>query len=436
MHSWTMIIVLVVVFGFAVEFRPTDHFMTAYFTGPRINITTAQVTDELPHLEDYSSILAFLVIMIITDYYLLYKPVMLFNVFCGILVYGNLVMLPNFLRLKMAKLCVAFFKSYETVYFSYLFAKVHDKRFYQATSGLARTAMLLGKFCSSVFAQTLVFNYGKSYAKNLPCYTLGSVIFAFVWASFLPSVRQINSNDDVLGELVTQNNNGQPQSENKIVQCNTSCETILIRMWKDLNESYRNPIVLKWSVWYCLALVGYKTINMSFVTRGSEKNEQMNGVVECLTTLIGAVISYKIGVKRVNWKLKSNAFIGAGSLILGVCVTFCYFHQQILSIQLSYVLFGTIIQAMFVVSLSETARHLKNKCYALVLCFNSLLSLILLLCYKEFFIYSKIFHIDVSKQILLFGSLYIIVGTFYLIPCVIAFNRRLKNKCPVYQVTE
>lgn len=75
---------------------------------------------------------------------------------------------------QIAELCAAFFKSYELVYFSYLFARVHDKRFYQATSGLARTAMLLGKFCSSVFAQTLVFIYGKSYAKELPCYTLGS----------------------------------------------------------------------------------------------------------------------------------------------------------------------------------------------------------------------------------------------------------------------
>lgn len=42
-----------------------------------------------------------MIIMMITDY-LLYKPVMLFNVFCGILVYANLVVLPNFIRLKVS----------------------------------------------------------------------------------------------------------------------------------------------------------------------------------------------------------------------------------------------------------------------------------------------------------------------------------------------
>lgn len=66
---------------------------------------------------------------------------------------------------------------------------------------------------------------------------------------------------------------------------------------------------------------------------------------------IGAICSYKIGVKFVNWELKGNAFIGAGSMILGVCVTSCYFHQQMLSIQLSYICFGTLIQGMFVISL-------------------------------------------------------------------------------------
>jgi len=33
---------------------------------------------------------------------LLYKPVILFNVFCGIIVYSNLVLIPNFISLKVS----------------------------------------------------------------------------------------------------------------------------------------------------------------------------------------------------------------------------------------------------------------------------------------------------------------------------------------------
>ncbi|XP_016658549.1 folate transporter 1-like [Acyrthosiphon pisum] len=429
MRSWTTIIALAVIFAFAIEFRPLDHFMTIYLTGRRVNITDTQVTDELMRFEDYFSILTVSVIMMITDN-LLYKSVIFFNVFCGIIVYLNLVMLPNFIQLKVAELCAAFFKSYEVVYFSYLFARVQDKRYYQATSGLARTAMLMGKCCSLVFAQTLVVIHGNDYVKQLPCYTLGSMVFTFVWVSFLPSVRRKNYNkDDTINEpLNLKNRPIQSQS--------TATKPILKRMWRDFNESYKNLIVLKWSIWYCLALVGYMTIKVACVTHKLGENEQADGVVESLTVLIGAISSYKIGVKNVNWELNGNAFIGSGSLVLGVCVISCYFHQNLLSIQLSYILFGVLIQAMFVTALSEVAKQLKNNCYALVLGFNSFISLILLMCYKEIFIRGNLFKMDIPKQVLFNGGLYIFLGIIYLIPSAISFNRRLNNRCPVYDITE
>ncbi|XP_022167762.1 thiamine transporter 2-like isoform X2 [Myzus persicae] len=380
MRSWTTIIALAVIFAFAIEFRPLDHFMTSYFIDQGVNTTDTQ----------------------------------------------------------MAELCVAFFKSYEVVYFSYLFARVQDKRYYQATSGLARAAMLMGKCCSLVFAQTLVVINGKGYVKELPCYTLGSVVFAFVWASFMPSVRRKSYNkDDTIAEFMLHNNNEPLNLKSRPLQSQSSAaEPMLRRMRRDFNESYKNLIVLKWSIWYCLALVGYMTIKITCVTHKLGENEQADGVVESLTVFIGAIGSYKIGVKRVNWELNGNAFIGSGSLILGVCVLSCYFHQHMLSIQLSYILFGALIQAMFVTALSEVAKQLKNNCYALVLGFNSFISLVLLLCYKEIFIRGNLFKIDIPEQVLFYGGLYILLGIVYLIPSAISFNRKLNNSCPVYDVTE
>lgn len=437
MRSWTTIIALAVIFAFAIEFRPLDHFMTSYLASRGVNITDTQVTDELMRFEDYFSILTVTVIMMITDN-LLYKPVIFFNVFCGIIVYSNLVMSPNFIQLKAAELCAAFFKSYEVVYLSYLFARVQDKRYYQATSGLARTAMLMGKCCSLVFAQTLVVIYRNDYVNQLPCYTLVSMVFAFVWSSFLPSVRRKSyNNDDTIAEFMLPNNNEPLNLKNRPIQSqSTATEPMLKQMWRDFNESYKNLIVLKWSIWYCLALVGYMTIQVACVTHKLGENEQANGVVESLTVFIGAISSYKIGVKRVNWELNGNAFIGSGSLVLGVCVISCYFHQHMLSIQLSYILFGVLIQAMFVTALAEVAKQLNNNCYALVFGFNSFISLILLLCYKEIFIRGNLFKIDIPKQVLFYGGLYIFLGIIYLIPSAISFNRRLNNRCPVYDITE
>lgn len=47
MHSWTTIIALVVVFVFAIEFRPLDHYMYTYITSPRVNITESQVNTKV-----------------------------------------------------------------------------------------------------------------------------------------------------------------------------------------------------------------------------------------------------------------------------------------------------------------------------------------------------------------------------------------------------
>ncbi|CAH1737371.1 thiamine transporter 1-like [Aphis gossypii] len=437
MHSRTKIITLAVIFAFSIEFRPLDYFMTSYLAGQGENVTDTQGTDELMRLKDYSSILTILVIMMITDN-LLYKPVILFNVFCAIIVYSNLVIIPNFIPLKVVQLCVAFFKSYEVIYFSYLFAKVQDKRYYQVTSGLARTAMLMGKCCSLVLAQALIVIYGKDYVNKLACYTLGSVVFAFACASLLPSVkRNSKNNDDTVTEFISDNNNEQLNLKKIPLQSKSfAAEPMSKQLWEDFNESYKNLIVLKWSIWYCLALVGYMTIKISSLTHKLGENEQADCIVESLTIFIGAISSYKIGVRRVNWTLNGNAFIGSGSSILGICLISCYFHQNMLSIQLSYILFGALIQAMFVTALSEIAKQLKNNCYTLVLGFNSFISLILLLCYKEIFIRGNFFKIDIPEQVLFYGGLYIFLGTIYLIPSGISFNRKLNNSCPVYDITE
>lgn len=52
MHSWTTIVVLVVVFAFAAEFRPLDHYMTAFVTGPRVNVTVFQVNRHAPKVRN------------------------------------------------------------------------------------------------------------------------------------------------------------------------------------------------------------------------------------------------------------------------------------------------------------------------------------------------------------------------------------------------
>lgn len=58
-----------------------------------------------------------------------------------------------------------------------------------------------------------------------------------------------------------------------------------------------------------------------------------------------------------------------------------------------------LFYSYFYLNRSEIAKQLKNKCYALVLCFNSFVSFVLLLCYREFFVRGSIFIIDIPDQV-------------------------------------
>lgn len=71
---------------------------------------------------------------------------------------------------------------------------------------------------------------------------------------------------------------------------------------------------------------------------------------------------------------------------------------------------------LYILYRSEIAKQLKNKCYALVLCFNSLVSLLLLLCYKEICVRGNIFKIDIPQQVSTFEiyNFYVFLIRFYL----------------------
>ncbi|XP_050524066.1 thiamine transporter 2-like [Daktulosphaira vitifoliae] len=440
MRTWKIISILVLVFSFFMELRPLDFYLDEYLT--EMNITTAQINEEIMPIREYGTLLSVLLTLTVTDY-LLYKPVMLLNNVCGIFVYISLAVMPDILQLKITEVAMTRITAYSDVaYLSYLFAKIHDKRFYQIASGLVRTGMLTGKLCGSVLAQILTLNGSL---KLLPFYNLGAMVFAFIWSFYMPparpSRRRRNAKSKQANLISVQVNIIQGASE---IKNNKSEEIIiknpLLRAWNDFIESYTNLTVLKWSIWFCLALTCSNVINTKFLTQEFKNTDQQtNRQVETLVTLLSAICSYKIGMRRVNWELKGSTFIGSGSLILGICLVVSYFHQKLLPVYMSYTLFGVLTQVMLVISLSEIAKPLKNKCYALIFGFNSFISVVLMLLINVVFTqrFDVLKFISSKQQLLFYGGMFITIGVTYVVSSIISFNKnRLITKSPIYNIPE
>lgn len=79
MDNWLKICLLLCLFGFLKELRPSEPFLTQYLTDPQWkNLTETQVYSEIFPVWTYSYLALLVIVFLVTDY-LLYKPVIVFE---------------------------------------------------------------------------------------------------------------------------------------------------------------------------------------------------------------------------------------------------------------------------------------------------------------------------------------------------------------------
>lgn len=83
MQSWLKLSLWIGTFGFLKEFRPEDPYITQYLVGPVMNLTEAQVNQEIYPVATYVCLAQLVVIFLLTDW-LRYKPIVVMNAFSGV----------------------------------------------------------------------------------------------------------------------------------------------------------------------------------------------------------------------------------------------------------------------------------------------------------------------------------------------------------------
>ena len=105
MEQYLKISLLLCVFGFFKEIRPSKPFIFEFLLGPWRNITEDQVTQEVYPMGTYSYLIQVLVIFLITDL-CRYKPLIIFLICAGIIVYGMLLWPYTLLELQIGQVNV------------------------------------------------------------------------------------------------------------------------------------------------------------------------------------------------------------------------------------------------------------------------------------------------------------------------------------------
>ncbi|XP_050424522.1 thiamine transporter 1-like [Adelges cooleyi] len=435
MEEWKKITLMTTVLAFLLEIRPLDPFLTAYLTGPDVNVPLDEVAEVLTPIRVYMGIVGTALCFLFADY-VLYKPVLIVDGLVGIVMYYNFIGSPSKLQLWVSMALLSIYVCAELTCLSYVYVKIQDKLKYQTATGFIRSGTLCGTALSGLIGQVLVYFSGGRYT-ILPYISLVGVSLAFVWAWFLPAVKYSSFLQNVLEQPIdpvsskTALDDGRTPKyvdstianqvkHNEPEQIPTRIK-LFNRLLEDLSLSLSDQTVLKWSFWNTLALTGFMqvavNINVLYTYNEDTTGDYrtlLNGMVEFVKTLSGAFCTYKIGFVNVDWDLYGDYFLGCGSLVLGVLMGLCNFIHNNYYVYIMYICYGVLFQSMVVIAQSQIAKNLKDDCYALVLGFSAFVAICIGTVFTMFVVSMNVFNTTVAQQFLFYGALYEFLGVVYL----------------------
>ncbi|CAH1720412.1 thiamine transporter 1-like isoform X3 [Aphis gossypii] len=430
MESWKKITYVVAIFMFLVETRPLEPYLTAYLTGPNGKISLSEAANSMESLRSYSSLIATLIMLIISDY-LLYKTVVIFLTLCLCISYILMMGSPSLTKLKVSMVFYGARYCVTNVASCYLFAHIKDRKHFQKSASIAAVGLELGKFFGDVSGQIIVSSSGGIYTA-LPYCNAFAMLLATIWAFLFPPINKRNSLEIYLpnekttllktSEQITSDSHKIKHNFNTRVDTEYKIIIVLKQIWLDFKTSFFKTVILKKSLWYIFGMAAYFQVlnNMnvlySYVVNKYGNNDVLsNGFAESMVTLCGALGAYLIGKVQLDWNYYGDIFTSFCSTLMGVFMISCYFYEHIQLIYLSYILYGLVSEAILVITLSEIANHLKSQCYSLVIGFNLLGSLVMSAIMTFFFVQFNFLEITVPGRFLFIGGLYSILGIVFLV---------------------
>ncbi|XP_033209623.1 thiamine transporter 1 isoform X2 [Belonocnema kinseyi] len=362
--SWKKTSLILCMFGFLKEFRPSEPFVTNYLIGPWKNFTSEQVNQDIYPLGTYFNLAFLILVFLITDF-LRYKPVIVLCGLSGTITFLTLLLGKTVFEIQLVEVFYGLFLSTEVAYYSYIYAAV-EKTHYQKVTGFTRAAYLFGRFMSGLVAQWNT-SFGILDYEQLLYLTISALAFSAAWAFLLPSVNKSVyfhriSNTDVLP--LPNNLQADGKSDITYVPNDQSRKTkpILLKLknaylllWKDFLRAYTNIHVAKWSLWWAFATCGYVQVAsyIQLIWESAVEGKHVNiynGAVEALYTIIGAAAVFGVGALRVNWPLLGEITLSIFSFIEGILLFVSFESHNIWILYAVYIAFGVIYHTVITVA--------------------------------------------------------------------------------------
>ncbi|XP_074520707.1 thiamine transporter 1 [Halichoeres trimaculatus] len=435
---------LLCVYGFFSNMRPSEPFLTAYLMGPDKNLTETQVVNEIFPIWTYSYLALLFPIFLITDY-LCYKPVLVLQATSLVVTYAMLLKAQGLPAMQLLEFFFGLATASEVAYYSYIYSIVEPSH-YQRVTGYCRSVTLFGSAAGSLIGQ-LLLSVAKAQLLHLVIITLASAAVAFLAPWFLPMPRRslFFHKTSASGEEERPTRSSAAEDAESKVPLNGSTiqrssgdrnhsrglTDVLRMLFNDFLQCYRCRPLLAWSLWWALATCGYfQVINYAQPlwekVRPSHEYEIYNGYVETLSTLLGALAALLVGYLPVCWSVWGELALSVLSLLMAMCVFIMDMLRNIWLCYSFYILFRATYMLLITVATFQIAASLNMQRYALVFGVNTFIALLLQTLLTLVVVDSAGLGLDVFTQFFIYGGYFTLISVIFLLAafCKLASRRR------------
>ncbi|XP_063868596.1 thiamine transporter 2-like [Scylla paramamosain] len=445
MDTWLRTCLLLCLYGFFKELRPSEPFLTEYLKQPPMNLTDDELTYEVYPVWTYSYLSLLVGVFLLTDL-LRYKPVIVAEGIGYVITWSLLLWARGVPAMQFMEFMYGIATSTEVAYYTYIYAKVAGK-FYQRVTSYTRAAILTGRFLSAVLSQVLTHTGAMSY-HDLNYVSLASVSVAFILACLLPSVStsvyfhrqqyyvptsEGNSTIQLSPVHQGQDGSGDGAGGGAVGGAGTGeswmakFKKVLTLMMDDFKVAYSNKYLLKWSVWWAFATCGNFQVGNYIQPLWEqvlpvEKGETLyNGAVEATQTLLSALSAFGVGYVHLNWELLGEGTLAVISILDGVLLVVMGLSYNIIVSYSNYIVFRVSYQVLITIASYQVAKNLREDSYGLVFGINMFMSLLLQSLLT--LIVVQVLQLSPHTQFIVYGVYFLVLALLFLTLSIQSLSR-------------
>ncbi|XP_069068756.1 thiamine transporter 2-like [Pleurodeles waltl] len=395
--GWVYPTTVICVYGFFINLRPAEPFLTPYLTGSYKNFTVEQVMNGLYPIWTYSFLAMLLPIFLITDI-CRYKPTIVLQGVSAIIVSSLLCFAQGIPAMQYLQFTYGVVTASEVAYFSYIYSVVGIE-YYQKVTSYCRSITLVGYTMGAILGQLLV-SLGKVPYFFLNTITLGCAIMALFTSLVLPMPSKSLFEHGFCNNAQTQaGQNTVPKSA-----WNFRCMKLFHQLWWDFKSCYSSKKLIYWSLWWSLATCGYYQV-FNYVqvlwdhVESSRTSAVYNGGVEAAAALIGALATFAVGYVKLDWSIWGELALSLFSAVSSGALYLMDFTSNIWASYAGYVIFKSSHMLLITIAMFQIAANLSMARYALVFGINTFVALVLQTILTAIVVDSSVLGLDIVTQV-------------------------------------